>query len=322
MPISSYPNGFANGLSVRGMPIVTAHPGRVFWVNNSSVVSASNGIGGSDSNPGTYVKPFSTIAGALLNCVASRGDIIMLMPGHAETVSSATGLLLNVAGVALVGLGAGSLRPTITLDTANTATIAVSAANISIVNVLFKANFLAIASLFTLSTAANFALDRCEFKDNSSVLNFARIVTTSATSNAADGLSIENSQMYGSGTTSNSCLVKMVGTNDRLTIRGNYVAHAAVTDAGLMPISTGKVVTNLICADNIMNFVGATSATTGTVITTDGTTNSGAICRNLIQSLDATSEILVTASSGFIFSQNYSSAVADKSGYLLPAADA
>jgi hypothetical protein len=72
---------------------------------------------------------------------------------------------------------------------------------------------------------------------------------------------------------------------------------------------------------NIMSFVGATNATTGTMITTDGTTNSGMISRNLIQSLDATSEILVTASSGFLFSQNYSSAVADKSGYLLPAGD-
>ena len=67
---------------------------------------------------------------------------------------------------------------------------------------------------------------------------------------------------------------------------------------------------------------GATGNTAGILVTTNGTTNSGVICRNFAQSLDATSEILATASSGFIFFNNYYSGAADKSGYLLPAADA
>lgn len=321
MPISSYPNGFMHGLSVRGMPIQVAYPGKVFFVNNSSVL-ADGAVGGSDGNSGTYRAPFGTIAGALLACTASRGDIIMVMPGHAETVSSATGMAINVAGVMIVGLGNGDVRPTITLGTATSATVAVSADNVCMSNMLFKANLADIASAITLSTAKNFTLMDCEFRDNSSILNFARVLTTGATSNAIDGLMLDKVNMYGLGATANSCLVKMVGTNDRVTIRGCYVAHAAVTDAGLMPISTGKVVTNLICRDNIFNLVGATSATTGTLITTDGTTNSGVLIGNAVQSLDATSEILVTASSGLRFFNNYSSAVADKSGYLLPAADA
>ncbi len=306
---------------IRGLPLTMAYPGKIMWVNNTTVMP-DKGLGGSNGNDGTYLRPYSTLAYAVSQAKAGRGDIIMLMPGHAEAVSSSTALTLNIAGVAIVGLGSGDLRPTITLDTANTATINVTAGQVSIVNVLFKANFLAIASLFTLTTAKDFVVNDCEFRDNSSVLNFARIVTTAATSNAANGLQLERCQMYGLGATTASCFVKMVGTNDRVIFRDNYITHKAVTDAGLMPISTGKVVTNLICDRNIMNFVGATSATTGTVITTDGTTNSGILCRNFIQSLDATTEILVTASSGFIFDQNYSSATADTSGYLLPAADA
>lgn len=321
MPISNYPNGFMNGLTIRGMPITISYPGKVFFVNNSSVL-APGGVGGSDGNQGTYLRPFSTLAYAVSQCLAGRGDIIMLMPGHAETLSSATALPLNIADVLIVGLGQGDKRPTFTLDTATTATIAVSAANISISNCVFKANYAAIVACFTVSTAKHFVLSDCEFRDNSSILNFKFIVNVGTTSNAADGLCIEHSNRFGAGATSGTAFINMAGTNDRLVIKDCYVAHAAVTDAGLMPIAAGKVVTNVIIDNNILNFVGDAAATTGTIITTNGSTNSGMICRNLIQSLDGTTEILVTASSGFVFSQNYSSAVADKSGYLLPAADA
>lgn len=320
MPMSHYPNGFMNGVSIRGLPIQVQYPGKVFFLNNSSVV-ASNGIGGSDSNKGTYQQPFSTLAGAIASCTASRGDVIMVMPGHAETISSATALTLNVAGVAIIGLGQGDLRPTFTLGTATTATINVSASQVAISNCLFKANFAAIVSCFTLTTAKHFVLDNCEFRDNSSVLNFKFIVNVGATSNAADGLYMDKCMRFGLGATTGTAIVNMAGTNDRLVIKDSYLAHAATSDAGLMPIATGKIVTNMIINNNVLNLVGSTGATTGTIITTDGTTNSGIISRNLIQSLDATTEILVTASSGFIFSQNYSSAVADKSGYLVPAAD-
>jgi hypothetical protein len=321
MPVSNYPNGFPQGLVVRGVPLTISNPGKVFWLSNATTLQAGDS-GGSDGNPGTYQRPFSTLSGASGACTASRGDVIIIKPGHAETISTATALTLSTAGIAIIGLGAGSLRPTFTLGALVGSTINVTAANISISNCLFKANLADITSCFTTTTAKDFALDNCEFRDNASNLNFARIVDTNTTSNDTDGLSITNCKWYGLGATANSCLVKMDGTNDRLTIVNNLIKHAAVTDAGLMPIATGKVVTNAIITDNIMSFVGATNATTGTVITTDGSTNSGMIARNLIQSLDATSEILVTASSGFLFSQNYSSAVADKSGYLLPAADA
>jgi len=321
MKISNFPNGFNNGLMVRGLPLTMAHPGQIFWVNNSGVLPY-NGVGASNNNAGTYLAPFSTLNYAVTQCTASRGDIIMIMPGHAETISSATALALNKAGVAVVGLGKGTTRPTFTLDTATTTTIAVSAANISIVNCLFKANFAAIVALFTLSTAKYFNLQDCDFVDNSSILNFKWIVNVGTTANAADGLRIEDCKRMGAGATNATALVNMAGTNDNVVIKNNYVAHNATTDAGLMPIATGKVVTNLDVDNNVINLVGSAGATTGILITTDGTTNSGIVRRNFVQSLDATSEILVTASSGLIYSQNYYSGAADKSGYLLPAADA
>lgn len=321
MPMSNYPNGFAAGVSIRGLPINLAFPGEVFYLNNSGVL-AKQGLGASDNNKGTYQQPFLTLNGAMAACLASRGDIIMVMPGHAENISSATALTIAKRGICVLGLGSGGMRPKFTLDTANTSTVNITADDIAFINCRFIANFAAIASCFTLTNAKNFSLSYCELLDTSAILNFARIVTSSTVANANDGIYIESSNWYGLGATSASCLIKMQGTNDRLIVKNCYIAHKATTDAGLMPISTGKVITNMVCTGNTFNLVGNTGMTTGTLVTTDGTTNSGILANNYIQSLDATTEILVTASSGFIFDQNYSSAVADKSGYLVPAADA
>ena len=127
MPLTNYPNGFADGLSVRGMPLLQMQPGEVFWVNNDTALRA-NQRSGSNSNRGTFLSPFSTIAGALSHCVQGRGDIIFVGPGHQETISDATTLIFNVMGVAIVGLGAGVLRPTLVFDTATTANIPVRSA--------------------------------------------------------------------------------------------------------------------------------------------------------------------------------------------------
>src|SRR4051812_38908241 len=103
---SNYPAGFANGVTVRGVPLVQTHPGKAFWVSNNTTGLLAGQRGGSDQNRGTFDSPFLTIGGALAQCVANRGDIIFIKPGHAETIANATAAstLWNVAGVAIVGL--------------------------------------------------------------------------------------------------------------------------------------------------------------------------------------------------------------------------
>ena len=127
---SNYPNGFANGVTIRGMPLLQVHPGEVFWVNNSGVL-AKGGVGGSDGNDGSYRRPFATIDYAIGKCTASRGDIIAVMPGHEEDIDAAAGIALDVAGVAIIGLGSAALRPKITFS-ATASTMTVTAANCSI----------------------------------------------------------------------------------------------------------------------------------------------------------------------------------------------
>lgn len=172
--MTNYPLGFASGLTVRGMPLLQTQPGNVFWVDNSPIAPgggpSSSGVRtaqGSDSNHGTFGRPFATLAYALSQCAQGNGDIIFIKPGHNETVNGAgtttavtdptgqitvsaqTTLTFNSGGTAIIGLGTGPMRPTITFSTATAANIPVRAGAMSIQNVLFKCNFAAVASAFT-----------------------------------------------------------------------------------------------------------------------------------------------------------------------------
>lgn len=320
MPISNYPNGFTNGLTVRGMPIGIAQPGKVWFVNNSSIL-APGGIPGSDFGPGDYIRPFKTIEGALgngkLTNFAGRGDYVMVMPNHVETVSNATLMALNCAGVTVIGMGTGDARPTINFGAA-AASIVINGANMGFVNMRFVANFANVAACFTVN-AKNFYVGNCDFIDNSSALNFVNIVQANVTSNAADGLYMADNNFYGLGAASNTCFANSLGSHNRWVFKGNYVAHAAVTGGGFIQVASGQNMLNLVCDNNVGNFVGAISLTTGVFMIAGGTANSGIMSNNFCHSLDDTTPIWVTASSGLVFKNNYYEAVADTSGFLLPA---
>lgn len=321
MAYSHFQNGFTNGVTIRGLPLQQVQPGQVFYVNNSSVL-ASGGIAGSNGNKGSYQQPFSTLAYASSRCVAGRGDTIFIMPGHAETISSATALALSISGVAILGLGVGTLRPTFTLDTATTTTIPVSANGITISNCIFTANFADIVSVFTLTTAKNFCLDNCSFKATATNMNFLNIVDTDATSNNADGLTIINSRWVEPDLATLG-LVKMDGSNINVVIENNDINVGVNNNvATIMAIATGKVVTGATrIVSNRVYRLNTDTATGGLLVTTDGSTNAGIIALNQCQHADTAAEILVTASSGFAFFDNKASGVAGASGYLLPAAD-
>lgn len=148
MPTSIFPYGFASGLQVRGLPLLQAQPGRIWWVGNGPTI-LPDCVGGNDGNPGTYQRPVATLQRGFDLSSQNTGDIIMVKPSHRENVANATGLLFNCAGVAVVGLGSGVSRPTFTFTTATSANIPVRSAGISVQNCLFLNNFAAIASNFT-----------------------------------------------------------------------------------------------------------------------------------------------------------------------------
>ena len=322
-PSSNYPNGFSNGLTVRGMPLSVAHPGEVFWVNNSTVL-AKGGVGGSNGNDGSYRKPFSTIDYAIGRCTANRGDIIMVMPGHAETVTTAADIIMDVAGIAIVGLGTGTKRPTITFATNTTANIPITAANMSIKNVLFVSNKADVASVFTATstnTPKYFAVENCEFKDTSSILNFLTIITGNATANSMDGLYFVDNDISSLGTTAATTAIKLLEATYGVKICNNVGVWAVLNDTAAMLDGSSFNHLSFEFGGNVLNRPN-TSSTGGSFVAGSGTAWTGTAYGNLMWQLDNSAGIWIPTGTKLGFFENYSpiTGAADKSGLINPAA--
>jgi hypothetical protein len=196
MGMSNYPNGFTNGVTIRGVPIQLMHPGKVVWVNNSTVL-ADGAIAGSDGNKGDYLHPFSTVDYAIGRCLANRGDVIMVMPNHAETLTGATFIASDVAGVALVGLGSGAKKPTFTWS-AVASTWDVTAANCTFYNLNFISSMTTTFTTtgFSLSAAADgTSFEQCFFTDTSTTAGFVTMVTAASGVNDLSFVNCESIQL-------------------------------------------------------------------------------------------------------------------------------
>ena len=317
MTLTNFPNGISSfGVPIYGTQVpVTGGPptGNVFFVQSTN---------GQDAGPGNSPQfPYKTLTYTLTQVLANNGDVIYLMPGSTFNVSDATSYAITKAGVSIVGLGNGNARPTITLDTGNTSTFAVSAANVAFINCIFIANFLSIAACFTLSTAKGFTLINCEFRETSNVLDFLNIIKSTGAANTVDNLYVQGNVWNGLGTTSvNSFILTANDINDA-EIYNNTVILARTATAPILMTVTAGVLTNLNCVGNNVSSL-QTATTTGALIGVSGTTGTGMIAYNFAGTLQATaaSDLLVTAGHKFAFVQNFTAGAADKSGILVPAA--
>ena len=316
---------FPHGIKVFGVPLLpdtspNVVAGDVYWVGS---VAGVNWMAGSNdtATAGQYATPFATIDYAVGRCTANNGDVIYILPGHTESVIAAGGITCDVAGVSIIGLGKGNSRPKVTLSTANTATITVSAANVSFQNIVFVGNFLSIASCFTVGAAPEFVINNCEFRDTSAILGFLSIVTTTVTVNA-DGLVFTNNKVKSDATTSPGPAVVIAGTIDRVNISDNFIVHTVASNNVSALLAHGAlVVTQLLMARNSVYSVNTDTATGGILITTSATTGSGMIISNRIRALDVALAILVTATAVQygMFDNLYTGEITLLSGFVLPA---
>ena len=238
MALSNYPRGFSGGLTLKGVPVEIPHPGKVFWVNNSSVL-AEGGIAGSNGNPGTYQKPFSTIDYAIGRCTANRGDVIYVMPGHVETISAASSVDLDVAGVSLVGLGYGEKMPRLDF-TATAGTVTVDASNVQIVNMNFRANISAVVLGLSIITLATDCLVKgCRFDvDTTTTDEFNRSINVGV---GCDGLVVEDC-VIDMGLGGAVAAISLVGATDDVTIQRNNIRG---------DYSTGNITSETTASTNV-----------------------------------------------------------------------
>lgn len=238
---------------------MSQHPADIWFVDSNNA-SGYDGVG-YGKNPD---RPFLTWDYAIGRCTASKGDVIYLMPGHAEVVAAASGVALDVIGVTTIGLGNGTLQPTVTLTTANTATVAVSAASVTVENVHFVANFLDIATAIVLS-ADDVTFRKCRFTEYGTNLN-AKIWIQDGALLTSDRITIEDCYALALDT-DNTHFLNLAGTGDGHIIRRNVL----IGDWGTVAVGGAGIVTNILIADNyIYNFSASNDAIIALAATVTG----------------------------------------------------
>lgn len=169
---------FPSGITSMGVPL----PGFVGPIPTGKTFFVSSVVGNDGNHGRNTTKPVATLAIALSKCVAGRGDVIYLMPQHAETVSAAGGVNVNVEGVQIVGCGMGDDRATFTFG-ATAATMTITAPDVVLRNIVTVTGIDQVVSPIVIS-AANVTIDQYEHQDGAANKEALRaILTTAAATN-------------------------------------------------------------------------------------------------------------------------------------------
>lgn len=116
---------------------VQSPAGKTFVVGGTSSVNRQEAAQVFKPDADGTLRFHTTIALALAQCVADRGDTVYVLPGHAEDIAAAAAIAHSVAGVRIVGMGTGRKRPTLTWKTSTAAQITITGANCSFENFIF-----------------------------------------------------------------------------------------------------------------------------------------------------------------------------------------
>jgi hypothetical protein len=291
---------FGHTLSLRnlqGAGLLTF--GNIFYVNSVSGANTSN-------NGKSPTEAFATIDYAIGQCTANNGDVILVMPGHAETVTAA--ITADVAGITILGLGAGDQRPLITPNGAIDA-MTLTAAGVVVENLRFA------APLTDAQTAdINIAAAGCVVRNTYHVgsvgsANKVDIITVTAGGNNAliDGVVIRNVTV--------DCVdgILLEGAANAVEIRNCDIQGAFSTGV----ITDGAVATLVNIHHNLFKNTKAATAVVNFV-----TNSTGVFWDNRISGRHTTIASNVVPGTGMDFFETYVSEQAALNGLYVPAQDA
>ncbi len=241
---------------------------------SGEVFFAHSGKGSSDNNGRDPDRPMATIDQAINKATATSSsyaaeDWVIALPGHTETISAASGFDLDVAGVTVLGLGRGALRPTLTYSVA-TSTGAVGANGTALVNLLHVASIDSLAVMIDIDATTGFLLEANEFRDDTSI----GIIDTVDVANEVD-VTIRNNRWYETDTGIGQSAI-LGSTPTRLVVQDNKFYKDAQT--GIIEIG------NCVVSDFLDNFIQTIAGEDLAIVI--GSTGTGWIDNNMIRLKD------------------------------------
>jgi hypothetical protein len=281
--------------------------GNVYFVG---ATASSKWIAGvDDPSYGTMDRPFATVDYAIGKCTADQGDVIYVLPGHAESLTAAGTITCDVAGVSIIGLGNGNARPTFTWATSTAACWNISAANVLIKNIITTTSIDELVKLFYV-TGAGVTLDTVDYKQGASAQALQFLLTT----NAADQLTIQNCfHTQKTATNGTTIWIQLVGT-DHTRILNNTIKITAKAATASICISGSTAVVDCEIVGNRIAWLGGTI----TKIIELVTTSTGIIANNYVAGGSAVLLAATIAGDACYMFENYATNTAGASGTLAP----
>lgn len=299
MPTTNFPNG----ISSYGMPVlpggIPPTTGKVFFVHSGTGSSGNDGL--------SPIAPLATIDQAVNKCTASQGDVIVVMPGHAETISSATSLVVDVAGISIIGLGIGRNKPILTFS-ATASKIPISADNVLIRGLVFMASVASIVTGVEV-TGDYVTLDSCEWDLDETGVEFLVLLDL----DTAVGAMVVNCRLEAENIAGTNTGIRIdVSHYARIInceLRGDFTTAAISGTAGSAAAST-----DVLIADCLIENLDTTA---GVVI--DAHDNgTGIITRNQCFTLFATAPETALDPGNMLCTETYVVNAVDESGTIVP----
>jgi hypothetical protein len=199
---------------------------------------------GSAYSAGTDIEhPVATINQAVDLCTANQGDVIIVLPGHAETIIAASAIDIDIAGIKIYGIGEGEDRPKITISTAADASIEFAANSTVFKNIILICTKDGLTGPMLLK-GVGLDID-VETRDSTNLLEAATWFLSEATCNHLKLKAKHIGFTDGSGTTS---YIKLVGANyPRIKVDFFGLANTSVVEF------SGTKAINAIISGNIYN---------------------------------------------------------------------
>lgn len=242
--------------SLRG--IIQENPwAHVRYVDSSHSQASDSGNDG--YNP---AKPYATLDQACTD--ADDGDVIVVGPGHAESIIAAGDVTISADNVTVMGVGRGASRPTLTVDTASTADLVVSGGGCRLINLNLVAGLDGVDDLLSISGAdchilgcrlsgdATYQYDYAISATSSVDLRVEACEFFSETPSAQAGISLTGAtrpaiiNCHFVGDWNLGCISAAVTPFTRALIVGNYMQNANASDTCISTpaTSTGFVAYN------------------------------------------------------------------------------
>jgi len=269
--------------------------GSIFFVHSGTGVNSVNG----GQNPDA---PLATLDYAIGLCTANKGDVIYVMPGHAETIAATEGFDADVAGIKIIGLGWGASRPTFNF-TATASQVNVGANSVHLENLRFTAGVSAVAAGLQVEGFTDFVCRNCEwYWGGTTTWDFALSIELEAGSSRA---LIENCRFLAEPAVAGAVsAVKLSGAshNVRVTDCEFMGDYSTACLNGITTLSQG-----LMFLDNLVHntdaaepYLEVLTGTTGIISNTRGQAGGATIAANAVADAMSHCENFVTNTTGTI----------------------